>query len=168
MKIIKLLILIFALAGCKNTNDQKIDIICSKSFIYEEGNLFRYYFVIDVLNRTSNKVEFRSNKIKYNIDDSSINLYLRFANQILNNPDIDSKDKRRIWKIQSEERLKLMYYAESDKIEDEEYIYFIKNNKKVDSTKIPKYVKLKKDMSFERAVYEVDGKINGSKPQITW
>lgn len=167
MRAITFIILIFTLISCQKSNKQTIDIICTKSFLYKNGSVNNYYFVLDVYNRTNNDIKLETNKIKYITDDNK-ELYFEFGGNVLTNPNIDFNDEREIWKVKPKENLKLMYYIESNENINHDYIYLIVNNRKNDSIKVSKYVELKKPMSFERSVYEVDGTINGEKPQINW
>ena len=166
MKTVIKLLFLFLLISCSNKQPETIDLVCKKAFVYYNDGYYSYYYVIQINNNTKNDVKFKKDRINYIINNTNKELYLKIDTLLLTNPIIEI-DKKDIWKINPNDSLKMMYYLESDIALNEKRIHFMNSKNTINYLNIPNYIKLTKEMSFDRSIYEVDGTINGVKPDST-
>jgi len=156
-------------SGCATKDNGTIHIQCRKSFVFETNNEFNYYYVLNINNKTKEDIYLTNNGILFlQKNGEEKHLELKLGNVLLNAPFVQKKHTKEIWKITPNDSMKQIYTLNSPARIINDYIVVTNNTKITDSIKIPSYILLKEPMSFERSIYEVDGRINGEKPQINW
>jgi len=155
------LIFILLIFGCNIKENRDIMISCEKSFLFDEYNEVKYYYILKIKNQTKKDIYLTDKGIflyKNKIEKDSLSFKLN--DQYLTSPFIQLKHRGEVWKIEPNETIKQLYSTTNSSKVKTNFILVVKNDKVLDSLKIPNYIVLKESMTFERALIEVDGTLN--------